>query len=209
MNNKEIQFRELKKEDFPQVKELLYQTWIKKDYGDDKKIADKMSIIFMYELLVRHSFSKVAIHEHRIVGIILGRINKDFNLKENLNYLTKMFFNSLSLILTNNGRKAIKEGIQVNKVNNKLLDKVKDNTDGELVLFAINKQTKGKGIGKKLLGYFYKYMEKEKANNFYLFTDTSCDYEFYDYNGFTREEEEKIYFKKEVETYYIYTKNIK
>ena len=208
MEQKEITIRNLKDEDLPQIKNLLYDTWIKKDYGENEEVANEISSIFMYELLYRQTFSNVAIYKNKVVGIILGRINKCYKLKNNTTYIVKLILHCLKTILIKGGIKALKSEKEIAKVNNELLNNLNTDTDGELVLFALNKNIKGKGLGSKLLNSFYDYMKENNADKFYLFTDTTCDYSFYDHNGFKRESSKNIYFKKEPETYFIYTKKL-
>ena len=55
-------------------------------YGENEEVANEISSIFMYELLYRQTFSNVAIYKDKVVGIILGRINKCYKLKNNTTY---------------------------------------------------------------------------------------------------------------------------
>ncbi|EDS73579.1 acetyltransferase, GNAT family [Anaerofustis stercorihominis DSM 17244] len=208
MTQDKIKLRELKEQDLPEIKGLLYETWIEPDFGDNEKVADKMSMIFLYELLIRHTYSKVAIYEERVIGVILGRSDNTYKLRYNLKYLIKTVFHASSLFLTKDGRKAIKEGNKEGEADKQLYDKVKDHTNGELVLFAMDKNMKGMGIGKKLLNDFYSYMKKENVDTFYLFTDSKCDYSFYDYNGFEKKDEKEVVFNNQRERYFVYTKNV-
>ena len=208
MTQDKIKLRELKEQDLPEIKGLLYETWIEPDFGDNEKVADKMSMIFLYELLIRHTYSKVAVYEERVIGIILGRSDNTYKLRYNLKYLLKTIFHASSLFLTKDGRKAIKEGNKEGEADKQLYDKVKDHTNGELVLFAMDKNMKGMGIGKKLLNDFYSYMKKENVDTGYLFTDSKCDYSFYDYNGFEKKDEKEVVFNNQRERYFVYTKNV-
>ena len=208
MAQDKIKLRELKEQDLPEIKGLLYETWIEPDFGDNEKVADKMSMIFLYELLIRHTYSKVAVYEEKVIGVILGRSDNTYKLRYNLKYLLKTIFHASSLFLTKDGRKAIKEGNKEGEADKQLYDKVKDHTNGELVLFAMDKNMKGMGIGKKLLNDFYSYMKKENVDTFYLFTDSKCDYSFYDYNGFEKKDEKEVVFNNQRERYFVYTKNV-
>ena len=48
-----------------------------------------------------------------------------------------------------------------------------------------------KGIGGKLFKYLLDYMKEIKANEIFLFTDTSCNYKFYEHKGMNRRGEKK------------------
>ena len=51
---------------------------------------------------------------------------------------------------------------------------------------AVSSECRGKGIGKMLFQSALEYMKQEKLDNFYLFTDTSCNYGFYEHQGMER-----------------------
>ena len=64
----------------------------------------------------------------------------------------------------------------------------------ELALFAVSSSCRGKGIGKMLFQSALNYMKQEKLKEFYLFTDTSCNYGFYEHQGMKRRLEKKHVF---------------
>ena len=66
--------------------------------------------------------------------------------------------------------------------------------DGVLHLFAVSSSCRGKGIGKMLFQSALNYMKQEKLKEFYLFTDTSCNYGFYEHQGMKRRLEKKHVF---------------
>lgn len=61
----------------------------------------------------------------------------------------------------------------------------------ELALFVVDSTCRGKGIGKQLFQAALEYMKQEKLDSFYLFTDTSCNYGFYEHQGMIRKGEKK------------------
>ena len=56
----------------------------------------------------------------------------------------------------------------------------------ELALFAVRSSCQGKGIGKKLFHSALAYLKQQGLDEFYLFTDTSCNYGFYEHQGMCR-----------------------
>lgn len=206
MNKNKYEIRQLNKKDIKYLRELLYETWVKKDYPENKKTAFQISYIFMYELLFRHSFSRVITYNDSFCGIILGRIDKDF--KYNFKYILKILWHIIPLLFYDYGRSALRSEKYIMRINNELLDSLNSKAGAELVLFALDKNFKGMGFGKKLLSSFYNYLEQNGVDNFYLFTDTTCDFEFYEHNGFERRKSKTIKLKKETRINYIYTKSI-
>ena len=62
---------------------------------------------------------------------------------------------------------------------------------GEVTFFAIHEKCRGKGLGRKLFQTVVDYMKSRGISAFYLFTDTSCNYPFYEHLGLTRRCEKK------------------
>ncbi|WP_026181925.1 GNAT family N-acetyltransferase [Alloscardovia criceti] len=59
-------------------------------------------------------------------------------------------------------------------------------SEAELRLFMIASQARGRGVGKKLLSRAENSMRTSGARQYYLYTDSECDYSFYDYKGMKR-----------------------
>lgn len=56
----------------------------------------------------------------------------------------------------------------------------------EVAFFAVGEAYRGMGIGKKLFESLLLQMRREQVKDFYLFTDTSCNYGFYEHQGMIR-----------------------
>lgn len=77
-----------------------------------------------------------------------------------------------------------RENIQV--IDKNLLASSKKKYEGELAFFAIDEKCRGKGLGNQLFGTVVEYMKSQNISEFYLFTDTSCNYPFYEHMGLKR-----------------------
>lgn len=74
--------------------------------------------------------------------------------------------------------------------------------------FAISSKARGKGIGKKMFCNMLEYMKLQNINDFYLFTDTTCNYGFYEHQGMNRCDEKSktflIHGKEAKMTFFLY-----
>lgn len=61
--------------------------------------------------------------------------------------------------------------------------------DGEILFFAVDPQVNGQGIGTKLVAQLRR---DEQWKLIYLYSDSSCSYQFYDHRGFERVGERQI-----------------
>lgn len=74
----------------------------------------------------------------------------------------------------------------VQGIDKELLSSCDKDYKGELAFFAISEKCRGKGLGRKLFQTVVEYMKTKNISEFYLFTDTSCNYLFYEHLGLTR-----------------------
>lgn len=78
----------------------------------------------------------------------------------------------------------------------------------ELALFAVSSSCRGKGIGKILFQSALEHMDKTGLKEFYLFTDTTCNYGFYEHQGMIRRLEKEHTFnikgQQRVMNFFIY-----
>ena len=58
----------------------------------------------------------------------------------------------------------------------------------------MDESTRGTGIGKMLFAKALDYLEQEGAKTLYLFTDSSCTYQFYEKRGMQRLGEKTVEF---------------
>ena len=67
-----------------------------------------------------------------------------------------------------------------------LLQDTQTEYQGEIAFFAVNSRYRGIGLGKKLFDAARDYMRNRRISNFFLFTDTTCNYPFYERRGMER-----------------------
>ena len=114
------------------------------------------------------------------------------------------------LHLLKEGRKTLKAHRDFSQNYKELMGDKEQQFDGELTLLIVDKQYRRVGIGKTLIHQFLEYMKQTKAKNFYLLTDTMCQYTFYDRQGFRKIGKQKVNLVnelKEIEIY-LYDKDI-
>lgn len=63
---------------------------------------------------------------------------------------------------------------------------VREDTQAELELFMVNPDTRGMGVGGALWRQMLESLAAEGVTAFFLHTDSSCDYSFYDHKGLQR-----------------------
>lgn len=184
----QLVLREYQKQDFKPLENIIRETW-NYDKFCSPKTASKLAKVFLSSCLTNYTFSRVAVLDERIVGIIL--VNNKAKHKCPLSYKLKQIKSIVSLYACKEGRKASKIFGNVYGIDQQLLNENHKSYPAELALFAVDSSCRGKGIGKKLFQSALDYIQQQELNEFYLFTDTSCNYGFYEHQGMVRRCEKK------------------
>lgn len=184
----EIKLREYQKQDFKALETIIRETWHYDDFASPKT-AKKLAKVFLSSCLTNYTFSRVAVLDGNVVGIILT--NNIAKHKCSFSNRLLQIKSILSLYSSKEGRNVSKIFSNVSGIDKKLLNENNKTYPAEIALFAVSSSCRGKGIGKILFQSALDYMKQEKLKEFYLFTDTSCNYGFYEHQGMKRRLEKK------------------
>ncbi len=187
----QIELREYQKQDFKALETIIKETWHYDDFSSPK-IAIKLAKVFLSSCLTNYTFSRVAVVDGNVVGIIM--VNNIAKHKCPLSNRLLQIKSILSLLSSKEGRKISKIFSNINGIDKQLLNENNKIYLAELALFVVSSSCRGKGIEKMLFQSVLKYMKQEKLKEFYLFTDTSCNYGFYEHQGMKRRLEKKHIF---------------
>ncbi len=186
-----LTLREYRKEDFSALQEIIRKTWHYDDFSSPKT-AQKLASVFFSSCLTNYTYSRVALDNGKPVGIIL--VNNKAKHRCSLGLRFQQIKSIISLYLSKEGRKVSKIFQNVNSIDKELLKECEIEYPAELALFVVDSSCRGKGIGKQLFQSALDYMKEQKLNTFYLFTDTSCNYRFYEHQGMIRKGEKNHMF---------------
>lgn len=206
----QINYRPYEPQDFHALSEIINITWnYRKFYSSTTAL--RLSNAYLRLCLTEQTFTQVALNHGNPIGVIMGKDirhpNKSF--KNQLQESLALF----RLSLTSEGRRAGRFFKEIDQIYEKLLSGQPQHYEGELSFFAIHPDYRGFGIGKELYHCFLQYMERENIQKFYVFTDTTCNYGFYESQNMHRcgTEEVKLKFNKKPEEclFFIYENEIR
>lgn len=185
----QIIYRPYKKQDFGALSEIINITWEhEKNYSQSTAI--RLSNAYLRICLAEQTFTQVAVCKGKAVGIIMGN-NLHCTSKPLIPHLQAKK-DMLILSMTSEGRRAAHFFEELDKIYGRLLSAQSRQYGGELSFFAIHPNYRGLGIGKELYYRFQNYMDSVRIEDFYVFTDTTCNYGFYEHQGMIRCGTEKI-----------------
>lgn len=185
MNN--IIYREIEKCDYETVKTLISEAFDFKNMIDNVDVLDKSLNIYLRSCLSATTFTSVAVKNGKVIGLILGSSKNKNTLFNLLKHNIALTFNVLSLLFkSKEDRKSLKDYKKILKSYDDLMKNRKNDFQGCIELFIVSKECQGLGVGKKLVSNLMKYMKENSVSNLYLYSDSNCNYGFYDSQGFNK-----------------------
>lgn len=181
MKKSMICYREYEASDAEFIEDIIRETWQYERFCSPNT-ARRLAHLYLINCLAEQTFTQVAVREGIPVGILLGR-----DLKKQPPHLRfKRIWAIIKLMSTKEGRDVAKAFSAVDDIDQQLLKERGFDYDGELVFFALSADVRGMGIGKELFHRLLDYMKQQQVKSFFLYTDSSCNYGFYEHQGMHR-----------------------
>ncbi|MGL6173098.1 MAG: GNAT family N-acetyltransferase [Cellulosilyticaceae bacterium] len=189
---KQLIYRTIKKSDYPTIKALINSAWHFERFATHERIREDILEIYLRNCLIEQTFNTVVEDEGKVIGILLGRSEKAYKKYKVNPHTLPIMYRIIKFCFSEQARQATKGYKNFSKAYKDLMADRAQLFDGELVLFIVNEAYRGQGIGKQLTQMFFEYMKQTDTNCIYLYTDTACNYAFYDQQGFKRIDERWI-----------------
>ncbi len=180
----DITYRDLEKEDYPRLERIIGETWGFSRRCKDKKVAGLLEKAYWASLLTQENFARVALINGKPVGVVLAR--REGKGKRNFAMNFRGLFYMFRLAVNAEGRSNLKIFRELNQQNRRMFKEQGEKFDGELIYLNIMRNKKGKGLGNQLWEDTKNYIKNSGGKNFFFFTDTTCDYKFYEKKGCRR-----------------------
>lgn len=191
----QVVYRNLVQTDYDRIKELISEAFGFGEFIKDRVFLDSVLNIYLQDCILGSSFSKVAEKDNKVVGIILGHAQKDKKrLKKAHNTLSLMASELKLMFSSKEHKKSIKEFSKIEDIYAEIIQGKKDDFQGSIQLFIVSQESRGLGVGKALVQHLSTYMKSMDVKSLYLYTDTRCNYEFYDSQNFKLLNEKEVYF---------------
>jgi len=207
-----MQIRELKAGDLPKIKAVVRDVWEWDEAFEEDEVIEACVAIYFAPVLHEATFGRVAVVDDAIVGVIFGtELGKPPIFKHFLEDLTPYI---LTLAQTNQqDRQAMCDYmIALHSTYSALIASTKHEYDGSLEFLAVAEVAQGKGIGKQLWLSLKEHFQAQNVQKIYLFSDSECNYKFYEKQGFTHRQtkEMQVIFggEPDITEQYLYSYNL-
>lgn len=180
-----MKFRKFKDTDELRLAEIIRDTWNYERLSPTPEVALLMGKIYLYSCLTTQNFNIVATHNEIPIGIIMGNI-KGRTKHNNSLYEQNLLQYSQEMYNFNEGRFILDLFAGFEQLDKELLIQVNKDYDAELVFFVTDSNYRDQHIGTTLLHQFFKECTINNCKLIYVYTDATCNYGFYEHQGFIR-----------------------
>ncbi len=188
-------YRDLVTSDYKIIKELIGEAFGFSDFIKDKELLDIVLSGYLQECILNSSFSKVAQKNGKVIGFILGNAKNDKNRIISSSNPLDIDMNSIESIISNKeNHTLLEEFLKIQTTYKEIIKGKEDQFQGCIQLFVVSKESRGLGVGKTLVKYLSDYMKSMNVKSLYLFTDSRCNYGFYDSQNFNKLNEKQVSF---------------
>ena len=171
-----IKWSDVSSQDVDLVISMINDVWQLDRMDDSYQSGILLSKAYFLSVLQDASDLYLVKDEDHLVGLLVLSIHHHSKLIISQEIKT--------LLTVDNNEQVIKFQTMIDNYHQNCLAMLKDSQqqfDGEIILFAVAKKYQHLGIGTDLFNLAGRIFKENGCRYFYLYTDTSCNYHFYDY----------------------------
>lgn len=192
-----VTYRPYRESDAGQVKPMLNEAFhIHRYTGGSGGVLDSALEFYLREVLIKSTWSQVAVIDGRVVGIITGRLKGQAWLPNRRRNRLRLGMHAAKIAVTGWGRlSGLRQQFGFSTAYAQLHRTASQSVGdlgAELTVFVVDSSTRGTGVGKSLYRAFREQVRQTGGDNFYLYTDTLCSYGFYEKQGMVRAAQEPL-----------------
>ena len=165
------------------LEKIVRETW-RFDEFCKPRTAARLAKAYLAACLNEQTCSLTAVLDNEPVGVVMGCARGSRRLR--FGTWLRAAALRLKLLLSADGRQADVFITDSERADRELLKKAAFDYDGELSFFAVAPKMRGRGVGKALYAAMLRYFKRAGVRSFYVFTDTECDFGFYERQGLRR-----------------------
>ncbi|WP_159722636.1 GNAT family N-acetyltransferase [Enterococcus sp. CSURQ0835] len=197
----EITFRPMQPRDFSTLLDLVIDTWQYRTWVP-APLVEPMADYFLCDMLERSSTITVALVQERVVGVIAYSTDIQSTAQQMIAH--KRIAALRRILNVQAPENVFTKFIETMELDEQLLSQQQKKYDGTINLFIVHQAYAGRGIGSTMYQQFQQHMRSQQKQNFYLFTDSSSNFQFYEHHGLKKIATAKYDWGDETEEYYLY-----
>ncbi|WP_030107352.1 GNAT family N-acetyltransferase [Actinoalloteichus caeruleus] len=186
----EVTYRPYRESDAPRVKAMINEAFHIHRYAGTPRLLRHALEIYLRQCLVASTYTRVAVLDGRAVGIVMGRVEGHPPFARRARDRLRLAGHAAMIALTGFGHyRSLGQYFTFARTYAGLRRDAGGTLGDELTLFVVDSATRGTGVGKQLLTHFTDHLRASGRDDYHLFTDSLCTYEFYERRGLHRAHE--------------------
>ena len=193
-----VHLRAVRSSDIAQLATIMFDTWYAQDSQEatvqQRELLHSMALFDVAHYCETSTHAMVAVDDDPhipdmdILGVAMWRNDSDWEQGINQKDVVSNDLNAIAKLRSSSAQfNLMMEEFEADAARTlELAEAAAQSSGAELRLFMIAQHARGLGVGKRLLGSAESSMRLSGAQRYYLYTDSECDYSFYDHRGMTR-----------------------
>lgn len=178
--------------DAASMERMIRAVWQIERFSADERPLRLLIGMNRCRTLLGADYVRVAEADGAVCGVLAARFD-GAGIGAKIRYAVPYLWRRLRLAASSgDARRAVRAYFSVEKSYERLYGMTDGRFDGELVLFAVDRSCRGRGVGGRLMSEYVGECRRRGAARIFLFTDTMCDVSYYDHNRFDRLAEERL-----------------
>lgn len=202
-----MEFRTFMAEDEIRLAEMIRDTWGYNRLSANPEVALLMGKIYLYSCLCSQNFNQVAVHQNLPIGIIMGCTERGPKVQIAF-YQQKLMKYYKEMTRYPEGKFILDMFSGFEKLDTEMLAQTGKSYNGELVFFVTDAAVRGHHVGTALYKKFLVECHKYQCKNVYVYTDATCNFGFYEHQGFVRVNQRMHQVHDHQFEFYVYEKDI-
>ena len=183
-SSEEVVYRTPTEADIDEIGSLVSSVWPMSKNGEARLEAGVLDYAHM---TIRTTFALVAEFNGHVIGYIAARAGSpEPEIEKHWSNLYDETFKKIE-----EASKDVASDLAgfyefEERAHKQMLKDLSDDTTFELVLFAVSQEARGRGVGSTLLGRAVDYLKSQGASSMFLYTDSTCNWQYYENRGMER-----------------------
>lgn len=183
----EIIYREIRKSDHVELQQIICDSFGLHNYINNPRVLKNLLRMYLSSCLAECTFNRIAEKDGKVVGVIMGYSEHDKRNGSNIYHSILSIYHYMALTLNAaRFKENASDYMNIQRIYRELIAGREKDFDGTVTLFAVTSNCRGLGVGKSLMQQLFEYFSIKNTKHIYVYTDSKCNYGFYDKHNFVR-----------------------
>jgi ribosomal protein S18 acetylase RimI-like enzyme len=182
-----VVFRRPRPADLPALYRLDRLMWFAHMSVEGTDFSQQCAINDVHGMLMRMTWARLAVVDGSVAGVIASCVTADTPYPAELTDRLDADWQQMRESMTSPAARKLLRAMDQDQAENQRFEAhARADTDAEIVLFLLDASVRGRHLGSRMYDMCIDHFREMGARSYFLFTDSTCSYGFYDHRGLTR-----------------------